>query len=145
LTLFWCYSGAVAVGLVISLLFGHFFAAFTRDGLYRLADIPEHPKSVKRIQPEVVGLIERAVFFLLAMYAASHPEVRLTDIAMPALFWIGLKMAVHWQVPMAPSDDEDRKAGIPAARAMTAILAGLISVLMGLAGGVVAAAITKTC
>lgn len=143
--MFACWSGAIVAGLALSLLVGHFAAKLARLFLYRVGDIPELGPEVKAIPNWIVGLFERFFFTLLAFAAMLPQQPRIIDLTMPALVWIGLKMAIHWQAPMSDSTPEERRSGVPAARAMIAILASMSSLVMAGLGGVVAWAIVRAC
>jgi hypothetical protein len=132
---FACWSGVIAVGLAFSVGIGHLICSRFIEALYQKNGISPQSKELKRVPNWLIGLVERLFFTCLAAAVFFQSELRIGDLITPAFIWIGLKMATHWQSAMAVPNDEEAKIGLPSARAMSAILTGLLSmVIAGFSG-----------
>ena len=85
----------------MSLLGGHLVVWGLRNGLYHWRKVDE-VTSEPSIPGWVIGFTERSVFTLLVAGIGELPG-SLTAVVVPAFLWIGLKMAVHWQVSIDPA------------------------------------------
>lgn len=137
------WTVALSVGLLISLVFGHFAPMALHAYLYKKYNLRGPRESAKRIPGGFTGLVERIFFTLVVFLTARYARASLPSLVTPALVWIGLKMSIHWQPSMSGEfwAPEDKDAGMPAAVALVAILCGLVSLSMAAVGGGVAAAI----
>jgi hypothetical protein len=85
----------------------------------------EDPRKKPGVDPLITGSFERLLAFTLVAICVE------TGDAVTALgIWLGLKLAVNWQIIGAHSDDRNVRVG-----ALTALMAGVLSVAMGAFGG----------
>ncbi len=86
---------------------------------------PEPPKGAPRPVPGwLTGLLERLLFTWLVALSVSG-----TAVAMIA--WLGIKLAADWSRP-----DGEMNVAIWRGMAASALLAGMVSMLFALAGGI---------
>jgi sterol desaturase/sphingolipid hydroxylase (fatty acid hydroxylase superfamily) len=116
------------LGLVFSLLIGHFVTEFFLGRLRRRIERIRLSRGLppwynaQLVPPWLTGLVER-LFFTIAV-ALNVPGVVVAMIA-----WIGVKMATDWNRPGGERQD--------AGGAFSALLAGLVSMLFSLLGGAI--------
>lgn len=111
------------IGLIFSLIIGSFVTAlflYTLRGLMGLGDKPK--PEVKRVPPYVTGIVERLVFTILI-------GLDIQGIPQAMIGWLALKFATNWNSDLWKKDPKTRSF------AFTALLAGLISMLMAVLGG----------
>lgn len=116
------------VGLFFSLYVGHLVTECFLDYLHewmgysKTKSFPPSPKSSRRSVPrELTGFIERLLFTILV---GAGVEGVLTAM----MAWLALKMASNWNFPGKKS---------PRPLAMSALLAGGISMLFAFFGGMI--------
>ena len=109
-------------GLFVSLVVGELVTwQFLKDLRKRLGVTPEQKKEVA---PWITGTIERLFFTVLVGFGVQG-----VPVAMMA--WLGLKLATNWNHP-----DWAGQAGARSF-ALTALLAGLVSMLFAYLGGLI--------
>ena len=119
-------------GLIFSLGFGHvgtvLFLKYLRSYM-KLGVKPGTQSDHKEIPPWLMGTCERFIFTMAVAFGLSG-----TVVGMMA--WLGLKMATYWNRPgFAPDKEEEQFKRIRFA--LSAALAGLISMTFALIGGLI--------
>jgi hypothetical protein len=118
------------VGLFVSLVIGHFVVAMFLSRLRRKLGLGEKPQvhdvQIARVPPWLTGTLERLFFTVLLAANVSGVPTAMVG-------WLGLKFATNWNRPGAPDLATSR------AFAMSALLAGLISMLFAVWGGLICA------
>jgi hypothetical protein len=110
------------VGLFVSLVVGNIVSGrFIKDVRRKFGPSPARSKEVPTW---LTGIIERLFFTLLVAFG-------LQEIAGSMIGWIGLKLAVNWNHPDFEGNADARSF------AMTALQAGLISMLFSYIGGLI--------
>jgi hypothetical protein len=118
----------MAVGLAFSLGVGQLvtrlFLHFVRRGL---GEKPQGASGLgpKRLSPWITGTTERLVF---TIFVAALPSASIG----PMIGWIALKLAANWNHPHWKDDPDARTF------AVTAALAGLVSMCFAFVGGMIA-------
>ncbi len=108
------------VGLLVSLLVGHFVTIWTLSALRRT--FTYNPPSHAVISPWITGAVER-LFFTVAV-AFDFSAVTVAMIA-----WIAAKMLPHWNTKQQVDNIE--------AIGFSALNAGLVSMLFAMVGGLI--------
>lgn len=118
----------VLVGLSFALIVGHFFTAGFLWAVRRsikLGPKPGESIATKRLPPWLTGVVERLIF---AIFVATN-----TPSVAPAMIgWLALKLAANWNHPLWNQEPDARTF------AMTALLAGLVSMACAFVGGLIA-------
>jgi hypothetical protein len=110
------------IGLLFSLIVGHFVIAVSLDFLRYSVGVPK----LEAIPASLTGLLER-LFFTIVI---GVRDVELTsEIPMAMVAWLGLKLAANWNRDEHELKDKSR------AGAVSAALAGLVSMLFAFVGG----------
>jgi hypothetical protein len=110
-----------AVGLSVSLLVGQLVTWAFLTWLRKRGGLAEPKQTLPRW---VIGTVERLVF---TIFVALLPTAAIT----PMFAWLALKLASNWN--HASMEDPDSRTF-----AMTAVLAGLVSMFFAFIGGVIA-------
>ena len=116
------------VGFVVALAIGHIVVAFF---LARLrARIVSKKPAAERVPAALTGLHERVFFTLLVALDVS-------GVAPAMMIWLTVKMAANWNrpAPSGPQDASEEERRI--AGAMSALLAGLVSMTFAMMGGLI--------
>lgn len=102
------------------------FLWFVRNQLLKLGDKPGSLEKKDRVPPWFTGITERIVFALfVGTNAPSVPPSRMT--------WLAVKLATNWNSQLWQGDTRARTF------ALTALLAGLVSMGCAYIGGLIAA------
>ena len=118
------------LGLGFSLVVGHFAVDYFLRELRKymqLGDRPALPAGMNRVPPWLTGGLERLFFTLLVAFSVSG-----TSAAMVG--WLALKMATNWNQPEFGDDVKARSF------AFSSLMAGVLSMLLALLGGLICAA-----
>jgi len=119
-----------AVGLFVSLIVGHFVVGLFLSRLRRKLGLGEKPRThdiaIARVPPWLTGAIERLFFTVLVGSNVS-------GVPTAMIGWLALKLATNWNRPGSPDVSTTR------AFALSALLAGLLSMLFALWGGFICA------
>jgi hypothetical protein len=110
------------IGLLFSLVIGHFVIEVSLNFLRSLLSVPRR----KGIPAWLIGALEKLFFTI--MIGVRDVELS-SDIPMAMITWLGLKLAANWNREEHELKD-DRRAG-----AVSAMLAGLVSMLFAFIGG----------
>lgn len=116
-------------GLAFSLVLGQFATWAFLATIRRASGLGSKPGSEnlpKRLAPWLTGTVERLVF---TIFVAAYPSAALG----PMVGWLALKLATNWNHPHWKEDPQIRTW------AMSALLAGLVSMLFAFVGGQIAA------
>ena len=109
--------------LIVSLLLG----GVTTWGFLKLLrwylGITKDESTEKHVPPWLTGVIERLFFTCVIAF-------KLSGVAIAMIGWITLKMVTNWN---RPSTDKDQKT----TGAFSALLAGLVSMLFAIIGGLI--------
>lgn len=108
------------VGLLISIVVGHFVTIWTLRGLRRT--FKYQPPSYRVIPPWINGVVERLFFTVVVAFDFSAVTVGMVA-------WIAAKMAAHWNT-------KQQIENIEAIR-FSALMAGLVSMLFAVIGGLI--------
>jgi hypothetical protein len=110
------------LGLAVA-LFAHFPVKWFLDWVRRKSEVD--PPTGKRVPNWITGTFERLLAFVLVIAVSQIEQVTLILLA-----WLGAKLAANWQ--RAPYDELARVYTI------SALMAGTLSVGLGVLGGVIA-------
>lgn len=113
-------------GLVVSLIFGGLVTWGFLEGLRHSLKLPKKPRSTSGVPPWVTGVIERLFFTVLVGFKVVGAPTAMIG-------WLALKLATVWNQP------ELKKHPNRKAFALSALLAGLISMLFAFIGGMISA------
>ena len=117
-----------ALGLIISVGLGQIVTKAFLDWLRKSSDLGEKPgdqPSPKRLPSWILGATERSAF---TIFVAATPSAAVA----PMIGWLALKLATNWNHPSWKTHPDIRTW------AMTALLAGLVSMVFAFVGGLVA-------
>jgi len=117
------------LGLGFSLVVGHFAVDYFLRELRKymqLGESPALPGGMNRVPPWLTGGLERLFFTLLVAFGVSG-----TSTAM--IGWLALKMAANWNRPEYGDEVKARSF------AFSALVAGVLSMLLALLGGLICA------
>jgi hypothetical protein len=119
-----------SVGLLVSLALGHVVVAFFLSQLRRKLGLGGKPRthdiSVARVPPWLTGTLERLFFTVLIGSNVSGVPTAMVG-------WLALKFATNWNRAGSSELSTTR------AFAMSALLAGLLSMLFATWGGLICA------
>ncbi|MBW2741223.1 MAG: hypothetical protein JRE64_20810 [Deltaproteobacteria bacterium] len=121
------------IGFLVSLLIGHYATRKFRDLRNKhIRNVSKNREAIDRQNEQslnsdiltiVTGLIERTFFTLIVAFDVSGGAVAMMG-------WLGAKMAVNWN--RQPGDSPINRAF-----SMTALQAGIVSLLFSLIGGLI--------
>jgi hypothetical protein len=121
------------IGLLVSLLVGHYATRKFRDLRNKhIRNVCQDSEALQKqdeqslnsdLLPLVTGLIERTFFTLVIAFNVSGGAVAMIG-------WLGAKMAVKW-------NRQPGESPINRAFSMTALQAGIVSLLFALVGGLI--------
>lgn len=113
-------------GLAFSLVVGHLVTSHFLSLLRKKLELDSLPKGRRRISPSLTGAIERLFFTVLIGFDMSGASAAM-------IAWLALKLATNWNHLDWKGNPDART------RALSALLAGLVSMLFALIGGVICA------
>ena len=117
-----------AAGIAFSVVLGHLATWLFLTALRRISRLGAKPATdgvPKRIAPWLTGIVERVAFTVFVGTGASG--------VLPAMFaWLAVKLATNWNHPHWKDNPDVRTW------AMSAVLAGLVSLFFAYVGGLVA-------
>ena len=113
-------------GLSFSLILGGFVTWAFLAGLRHSLKLGKKPRSQTGVPPWVTGAIERLFFTVLVGF-------KVTGAPTAMIGWLALKLATVWNQP------ELKNHPLRRAFALSALLAGLISMLFAFIGGMISA------
>jgi hypothetical protein len=113
----------VVRGVIFALGFGHFFVG----GFYGWLRKKMPPYPAGSVKPELTGFIERSFFVVLVAFQVE-------EAATAMIAWLGVKLAANWQREAPKGHSLEARIDYTFA----ALLAGLLSMLFALIGGLIA-------
>jgi hypothetical protein len=114
------------VGLFVSMIGGHFVTAIFLKRLRNWMELPDKPfeQPSKEVPPSLTGGVERLFFTTLV-------GANVDGFPTAMMAWLALKLASNWN-----HRDMDNQPGARGL-ALSALLAGIISMLFALLGGLI--------
>jgi len=126
-------------GLFFSLFVGYLFIEPILDLLLFTSKTDKRPNnSGARVHPALTGFIERFFFTIVVGLVG----LKFHGILSGMMAWLGLKLAANWNRPEPANNSNSEDKSMKNTRSLVALLAGLISMLFALIGGLICAGVT---